>query len=102
MASYGDAAKPIWFTEFGWSAHANWSVIENWQRGVTPEQQGDYFIRAIQYTAANYPNVPVMFWYKERAQPGSANVHEEGYALLNDDMTERPVYTRLKSYLTGG
>jgi hypothetical protein len=102
MASYGDAAKPIWFTEFGWSAHANWSGIQNWQRGVTPEQQGDYFVRAIQYTAANYPYVLVMFWYKERAQPGSSNVHEEGYALLNDDLTERPVYTRLKTYLTGG
>jgi hypothetical protein len=101
MAAYGDTAKPIWFTEFGWSAHANWPGVPNWQRGVTAEQQGDYFVRAIQYTTAHYPYVPVMFWYKERARPGGSSVHEEGYALLNDDLTERPVYTRLKSFLVG-
>jgi hypothetical protein len=101
MAAYGDTAKPIWFTEFGWSAHANWPGVPNWQRGVTAEQQGDYFVRAIQYTTAHYPYVPVMFWYKERARPGGSSVHEEGYGLLNDDLTERPVYTRLKSFLVG-
>jgi hypothetical protein len=101
MAAYGDTAKPIWFTEFGWSAHANWPGVPNWQRGVTAEQQGDYFVRAIQYTDTNYPYVPVMFWYKERARPGGTNVHYEGYGLLNEDLTERPVYTRLKSFLTG-
>lgn len=101
MAKYGDAGKPIWFTEFGWSAHDNWAGIGNWQRGVTPAQQGDYFIRAIKYTQTNYPYVPVMFWYKERAQPGSTNVHYEGYALLNADLSERPVYSALKSFLVG-
>jgi hypothetical protein len=101
MASYGDGAKPIWFTEFGWSAHPNDAGTQDWQRGVTPEQQGDYFVRAIQYTTTNYPSVQVMFWYKERAQPGSLNIHEEGYALLNGDLTPRPVYARLKTFLTG-
>jgi hypothetical protein len=101
MLDYGDAAKPIWFGEFGWSAHTNWIGIQNWERGVTPEQQGDYFVRALQYTQANYPYVPVAFWYKERARPGDTNVHQSGYGLLNDNMTERPVYTRLKAFLTG-
>ncbi len=100
MVANGDAAKPIWFTEFGWSAHPNWSGVPNWQRGVTPEQQGDYFVRAIQYTQLNYPYVPVMFWYKERALPGGSDVHLEGYALLNSDLSERPVYGRLKSFLS--
>jgi polysaccharide biosynthesis protein PslG len=102
MTAYGDGAKPVWFTEFGWSAHANWPGIENWERGVTPEQQGDYFVRAIQHTAVNYTYVPVMFWYKERAEPNNSDVHEQGYALLNADVTDRPVYTRLKAFLTGG
>ena len=35
MVDYGDAANPVWFTEFGWSAHANWTGIQNWKRGVT-------------------------------------------------------------------
>jgi hypothetical protein len=42
-----------------------------------------------------------MFWYKERSQPGGTNVQEEGYGLLNSDLTPRPVYTALESYLGG-
>jgi hypothetical protein len=42
-----------------------------------------------------------MFWYKERAYPGSQDVHEEGYALLDSNLSERPVYWALKSYLVG-
>jgi hypothetical protein len=100
MLEYGDD-KPVWFTEMGWSAHANWSGVENWQRGVTDTQQGDYLVRSIEYTKANYPYVPVMFWYKELKDPEGTNVHLEGYSLLNADLSERPVYSRLKSYLTG-
>jgi hypothetical protein len=101
MLDYLDAAKPVWFTEFGWSAHANWHGVPNWQRGVTQQQQGDYLIRAINYTQANYPYVPVMFWYKERAQPGGSDVHQEGYGFLNSDLSERPVLSMLRSYLLG-
>jgi hypothetical protein len=68
---------------------------------VTAEQQGDYLVRSIAYTKANYPYVPVMFWYKERAYPGSTDVHLEGFALMDADLTERPVLARLRSYLTG-
>jgi len=99
MLDYGDAAKPIWYGEFGWSAHTNWSGVQNWERGVTPQQQGDYFVRALQYTEANYPYVTVAFWYKERTQPGETNVHQAGYGLLNADMTERPVLGMLRTYL---
>jgi polysaccharide biosynthesis protein PslG len=100
MLRYGDAAKPIWFTEFGWSAHADGPGTANWQRGVTPEQQGDYLVRAVRYSQAHYPYVPVMFWYKERARAGG-DAHLEGYALLNPDLSERPVYDALKEYLAG-
>ena len=104
MVKYGDADTPIWFTEFGWSAHANWSGVENWNRGVTEAVQADYLIRSINFTKANYPYVTGMFWYKERAAnsatTGSA-AQLEGYGLLRADLSERPVYTALKSYLTG-
>lgn len=99
MRQYGDGNKPVWFTEFGWSAHANRPGIANWQRGVTPDQQADYAVRAFQYARANYPNVKAMFWYKERAQPGGKDLHEEGYALLNPNLTPRPVYSALQRYL---
>jgi polysaccharide biosynthesis protein PslG len=101
MLRHGDGAKPIWFTEFGWSAHANRPGTPNWQRGVTPEQQGDYLVRALEYTRARYPYVDVAFWYKERANPTSANVHEEGYALFGPNLVERPVVRALRRYLSG-
>lgn len=100
MTDFGDHDKPIWFTEFGWSAHANWDGIPNWQRGVTPEQQADYLERALRYVAARWPRVPVVFWYKEIPYPGSSNVHEEGYALMDYDLTERPAYRAARRVLT--
>ena len=99
MLDYGDALKPVWYGEFGWSSHTNWGGIQNWERGVTPQQQGDYFVRALQYTEAHYSYVSVAFWYKERARPGDTDVHQSGYALLNADMTERPVLGALRTYL---
>ena len=100
MDANGDGHKPIWFTEMGWSAHANWPGIQNWQRGVTPEQQADYLIRSIDYIRNSFPYVQLMFWYKERAAPGSTDIHQNGYALLNADLTEKPAYTALKRRLT--
>jgi hypothetical protein len=101
MVANGDGAKPIWFTEFGWSAHPNWVGIAPWQRGVTLDQQADYLVRAVKFTRANYPYVGVMFWYKERANPTGTDPHEEGFALLNADLSERPALAALRAYLTG-
>jgi polysaccharide biosynthesis protein PslG len=99
MVAYGDGDKPIWFTEMGWSAHSDWSGVPNWQRGVTPEEQANFFIRSIEYTKRNYPYVPVMFWYKERANPSGSDVHLEGYGLLDAGLGERPVLGALRDYL---
>jgi polysaccharide biosynthesis protein PslG len=99
MLAYGDGDKPIWFTEMGWSAHADWSGVPNWQRGVTPEEQAAFFIRSIEYTKRNYPYVPVMFWYKERTNPSGGNVHLEGYGLLDGDLDERPILGALRDFL---
>jgi polysaccharide biosynthesis protein PslG len=89
--------KPIWFTEFGWSQHANAANEPNWSRGVTAQQQADYAIRALNYTKANYPYVEVAFWYKEQPRPGGTDVHQEGFGLMNADLSARPVYTALSN-----
>ena len=101
MLEYQDSHKKIWFTEFGWSAHANWSGVPNHHRGVTAEQQGDFFTRAVDYARANYPYVENMIWYKSRSLPGGTEVHEEGYGLTAPDMAERRSYWDIKRYLTG-
>ena len=100
MIRYGDGSKPIWFTEFGWSSHANWAGIENWNLGVTLQQQGDYFVRTIKYVQANYPYVTNLFWYESRNNT-SGNVQLDNYGLMANDLTPKPAYDAIKGYLTG-
>jgi hypothetical protein len=100
MVANGDGSKPIWFTEFGWSSHDNWAGVENWNRGVTAQQQADYFVRAVKYVAGNYPYVTNVFWYEERNN-ASGNVQLDNYGLLNRDLTPKPAYTAIKTYLGG-
>lgn len=106
MTTYGDS-KPVWFTEWGWSAHANQSGTPGYALGVSEAVQADYAVRAVNYARSQYPYVSAMFWYKERSwQPNSSlpswqSAHLEGYGLLRADGSERPVYGALKSYLGG-
>ena len=94
--------KPIWFTEFGWSAHANWQGIQNWQRGVTAAAAGRLpRPRASASRRRTGPTWTRCSGTRSAAYPGSQDVHEEGYALLDSNLAERPVYWALKSYLVG-
>lgn len=98
MNKYGDGAKEVWFTEFGWSSHANTSSTPDWQLGVTEQEQGDYLVRAIKYTEANYPNVTNMFWYNERNRTNT-DIQNSNYGLLYSDLSEKPAYATLKNFL---
>jgi hypothetical protein len=98
MKDNGDGGKPIWFTEFGWSNHANHSGLGNWEQGVSSDQQADYFVRAIKYVGENFPYVKKMFWYNERNQD-AGKIQLDNYGLLNRDLSAKPVYTRIKSFL---
>jgi hypothetical protein len=98
MVNNGDSAKKIWFTEFGWSAHGNAAGTEPWNLGVTEAQQADYFVRAVQYAKANYPYVTNMIWYTERNLT-SGNIHQDNFGLLRFDLTPKPAYNSIKTYL---
>lgn len=96
MVSKGDGAKPIWFTEFGWSSHPNVGGEPNWEKGVTQAMQADYLIRTLTYVAANFPFVTNVFWYNERNNTtGSAQYNN--YGLLNADLSVKPAYTAVKN-----
>jgi beta-xylosidase/ribosomal protein L24E len=99
MVQRGDGDKPIWGTEFGWSAHPNTGTEGTWQRGVTEAQQADYLARSLTWFAANHPYVTNVFWYNER-QKATGDPHEDNYGLLTRDLNDRPVYTKLKEVLT--
>jgi hypothetical protein len=98
MVANGDGSKPVWFTEFGWSSHANYPGIENWNRGVTEAQQADYLVRAIDFARKNYPYVTNMIWYTERDR-STGKVQYDNYGLLTSSLTPKPVYTALRNYI---
>ena len=100
MARNGDGAKPIWFTEFGWSVHDNRPDSPPWQRGVSPAEQAAYLTRALGLIGSRYPYVERAFWYKDAARPEEDEV-QAGYGLLRADLTPRPAYTALKALLAG-
>ena len=98
MVANGDGNKKIWFTEFGWSSHENWPGVENWNRGVTQEQQADFLIRALKYIGSTHPYVTNVFWYNERnLDTGKAQL--DNYGLLNRDLSPKPAYVALKAFL---
>jgi hypothetical protein len=98
MIANGDADKPVWFTEFGWSNHPTPAGTPNWQWGVTDAQQGDYLIRSLRWVATNAPYVTNVFWYTERNQT-SGSAHLDNYGLLTSGLEPKPVYRALASYL---
>jgi hypothetical protein len=100
MVANGDGDKPIWFTEFGWSSHANSGGEANWDRGVTLQQQADYTLRAIRLVASRFPYVTNMIVYNERNR-ATGNRQLDNYGILNRDLSEKPVYAALRGYLSG-
>ena len=100
MERRGDGDKPIWFTEFGWSSHANHDGLPDWQLGVTKDQQADYLVRTLVYLEKNFPQVKKVFWYNERNR-NTGHLYLDNYGLLSRRLRPKPVYDRLKNFLTG-
>ena len=93
MAANGDAAKPIWFTEFGWSSHDNDASTPTWARGVTQQEQGDYLVRTLAYVSTNFPYVTNLFWYNERDNTGG-DAQYDNYGLLSAGLEPKPAFRR--------
>ncbi len=100
MARMRDAAKPIWFTEFGWSAHGNTGTEDPWDLGVTPQQQADYLTRAITYIGQNFPYVTNVFWYNDR-DTDEGSPQQDNFGLLTQDLATTQAYAALQSFLGG-
>jgi polysaccharide biosynthesis protein PslG len=97
MTSYGDGAKPIWFTEFGWTTGRTAGPSD----GVTPTTQASYLTAAYKLVATNYPYVGRMFWYTLRDRDDSTP-YEDGFGLLTVAGATKPSYaafTGINSWL---
>lgn len=96
MVASGDGDKPVWFTEFGWSSHANKGGEKPWERGVSDAQQAEYLVRAVAVVRSRFPFVRALFWYNERNRTDSTQV-ENNFGLLTQDLGEKPVYAAFKA-----
>jgi polysaccharide biosynthesis protein PslG len=97
MRAHGDGGLPIWFTEFGWSTHANGEETRPWERGVSPSTQADYLTRTLYLLRSRFPQVSHVFWYAARDRVDS-DVHTNGYGLLTYDLRDKPALGALRAY----
>ena len=88
-----DDAKPMWITEFGWSVHDNAPDDDPWRRGVTAAEQAQYAAEALAIFSNDFPYVQNAFWYKDVVNNDSGDAHLEGFAMLEKDLTPRPVFS---------
>jgi hypothetical protein len=99
MGRHGDLAKPVWFTEYGWSSHSNSPGTPSWERGVTYQQQARYAVQFIRLTRRHYPFVDRVAWYSARNETNSS-VENNNFGLFTLDLSPKPVALRLREFLT--
>jgi hypothetical protein len=101
MAEYGDAAKPVWWTEFGYSTHTNAGIPTNepWLFGVPDDTtSAEYLRRQFELARVRYPQVQVAIVYTAYKPPSDAAGHQYGYRLLEPDGTPRAQLPALRRY----
>jgi hypothetical protein len=103
MVANGDAGKPIWISEMGWSAVPDEAPDKRFGQ-VSREQQARYTPMAYERVRREWPWVGVVnTWFMKRAtdewfQQGRP---EAFFRLVDPDFTLQPVYLSLKEYITG-
>jgi len=98
MEAHGDAAKPVWATEIGWTTRG---LGEHAWFTVTPQEQADYLARAWQKAQVEFPWLQVFtVWNLSSGLP--AGDEKAGYSILHEDGTPKPAYQALRQELTAG
>lgn len=99
MEAHGDAAKPVWFDEFGWNASPAEMPADKliWGR-VTEQQQADYTRDAIQMARNQWPWVGVInLWYFR--QDGTSYLPTDSayyFRMVNPDFSPTPLYVEIQ------
>jgi polysaccharide biosynthesis protein PslG len=94
MVARGDGAKKIWFTELGWSTHANPAGTPNWNLGVTEATQAAFLTQTVNLVRQQMPYVTRMYWYNERDLGGS-DAQLGNFGLLRTDLSAKPIMSAL-------
>jgi hypothetical protein len=96
VEKYGDGQKQMWVTEYGWCSDMR---EEGYKECLfnTPEQQGEYIVRAMQYAKKYYPWMgPMFIWNLNFSTFQEWYTGPSHYAILNPDWSPRPAYYIVK------
>jgi polysaccharide biosynthesis protein PslG len=95
MVQNGDAAKQIWFTEFGYCSDPMPPPGYEYCRYITEEQQAQFLVQAFKM-ARNTPYVGAMFQWNLNFQLSVPQGDEKwGFGVVRPDYSGRPAYGAL-------
>lgn len=100
-ARYGDAAKPVWWTETGIAVHSNNGISPNqpWLDGVPDARTaGRDLTREFELVRQRFPQVPLVVVYAAYV-PDTDDPVRTGFALLDAAGHPTPQLTALHDYL---
>lgn len=100
MRGHADS-RPVWFTEFGWSTHANTSNMPVWFLGVDEQTQARYLAESLELISKRYPQVTHAFWYTSR-DLATGKVHQDNRGLMRKDFTPKPALLALGEWIRKG
>jgi polysaccharide biosynthesis protein PslG len=103
MARNGDAAKPIWISEYGWiSLPADWSGNPStWGASVDENTQAQYMIEGLDRIQREWPWVGAVFvWGFRWVEPPQQNTADPAryFEVVDYDFAPRPAYLALKNW----
>jgi hypothetical protein len=102
MVENGDGDTPIWATETGWLLGTDVDLAHfNWMK-VSAEQQGEYLVRAMQYSANSWPwfQGMMIFNLDHSAAPWHGpETSMYWFSLMNPDYSPRYAYDAVSAAL---
>ena len=101
MVEHGDGGKPLWFTELGWSTHANPAGTPHYALGVSEAAQAAYLTETIRLIRTTMPYVTGVYWYAERDTPAGTGIHNQNYGLLRADHSAKPILAAVTAFTLG-
>ena len=104
MTANGDAAKPIWMTELGWTSTTSTCTRGMWvgqkASGVTEAVQADN-LKAAYHCLAGYPYVETGLWFTLKDTTAYTDELNH-YGLQRTDGSHKPAWDAFRSVATQG
>jgi len=97
MRVHGDAGKPVWVTEVGWTTKG---LGDHAWLTVHPETQAAYLLRAWQKAREEWPWLTLFTVWNISAGVDETADEKAGYSILYPDGTPKPAYFALRDALS--